>query len=282
MRKILCALLLVSSVASAQERWFKPFMPENDLYKDDNLASSNITEKEFDAILAYIESVYKPVVAYHGAKLVVEKEWSKSTVNAYATQRGCPSLGQRCQWIIHFYGGLARRHEVTADGFALVAAHELAHHLGGFPQSSWASVEGQSDYIATHSIAKELWKNDVEKNAESAKIIPAYPKGLCDEAYKENAERNLCYRIMLAGKSLADLLSDSTARFDKPSKEKVERTNPNHPAGQCRLDTYMAGVQCLKAYPVRVLPKSEKESAKYNCVGKELGARPACWFKGSL
>ena len=73
-----------------------------------------------------------------------------NTVNANASQRGRT-------WIVNMYGGLARRPEITPDGFAMVLCHELGHHMGGFPfVSGWAANEGQSDLFATLSCGRIL------------------------------------------------------------------------------------------------------------------------------
>ena len=64
------------------------------------------------------------------------------------------------------FGGLARRPEITADGFLLVVCHELGHHLAGYPFiDDWAANEGQADYFATQSCTKNIWQNDNETNS---------------------------------------------------------------------------------------------------------------------
>jgi hypothetical protein len=258
------------------------FMPPNLLHLADDLQETyQISESDFDLKIAAAEAFFGPIVAAHGARFVVVKRWEDATVNAYATRDGD-------KWEVDMFGGLARRPEITPDGFALVICHEVGHHLGGFPfypQQSWpAAVEGQSDYYSSLVCGRAMWKGEPEKNAEAAKVIPPYPKAKCDAAWSEQADKDLCYRIMLAGKSLADLLSYGKAKYDQPDKGQVPRTNPNHPQGQCRLDTYMAGALCGKAFDLSVIPQSEKEAAKQECLKSkgEVGARPACWFKASL
>lgn len=278
MKKLVSALFLLSSMHSlyAQHRPFintQNFMPKNRLHLEDKIKSAKINEAEFNARLAKGEAFYKPIVALHGAKLLVTKDWASPTVNAYATQYGNT-------WQIHIYGGISRR--VTGDALELIFCHEMGHHLAGFPAQGWAAYEGQSDYFATISCARELWKHDLKQNAQAAKTIPPYPKEKCDGAWKAQPDRELCYRIMQAGKSLADLLSNGSAKYETSDDSIVSETNPNHPQGQCRLDTYMAGSLCFKKFPVRIIPKSEAESAQSVCVGKEIGARPSCWFKASI
>lgn len=280
----LCALSCGQALAEPKF-WFsnQTFMPENELSTLDKLdAQANITEDEFEAVLSAVEAYYKPLVKeLYGADLSVVRDWKDSTVNAYATRSGD-------QWEIHMFGGLARRREITPDGFEMVACHEMGHHLGGFPYvHSWAANEGQSDYFAALSCARKLWKDEYEKNQLAGKKIPAYPKALCDKSWKDKEDRLLCYRLALAGKSLADLLSGGSAKFESPvpsPQKDVSVTNNAHPSGQCRLDTYLAGAICKAEFDDQMVPKSESESAKVSCLAsrKELGYRPKCWFKAAL
>lgn len=254
------------------------FMPENELGMFDDInAVSNISQDEFEIVLQRIEDYYKPLIEkVHGKTLLVTRDWEDSTVNAYATQYGDT-------WEIHMYGGLARRQEVSVDGFMLVACHEMGHHLGGFPFSmSWAANEGQSDYFSTLSCARALMKEaSSNQEFEALKAIPAYPKRLCDKSWKKQSERLQCYRIALAGKSLSDLLSNGQARFETPSEVIVEKTMNSHPPGQCRLDTYLSGALCRAHFDHEKIPKNESESVKVSCLESkgQLGFRPRCWFK---
>lgn len=257
------------------------FMPPNQLDLEDVLEETyQISESDFDKKIAEAKAFFGPLVARHGATLEIVADWADSTVNAAAVQDGK-------LWKIFMYGGLSRRPEITPDGFAAVIAHEAGHHLAGFPiysGQSWpAAVEGQSDYGAM-AFVRAMWKGEVEKNAAAAKVIPAYPKGKCDAAWAQKADKELCYRIMLAGKSLADLLGKGKAKYETPDRGQVPRTNQNHPQGQCRLDTYMAGAVCVKSFDLGVIPKSEKEAAKYACLKsrKEVGYRPECWFAAKI
>lgn len=276
MRKMLILLTLLAPLKALA--FMESIMPKNTLSREDSLSKlANVSQVDFNDAIAKVEAFYKPIVALHGGRLVMERDWKNSTVNAYATKSGS-------RWIVHLYGGLARRPEINKDSFTLVILHEMGHHLGGFPAYDGENMsdEGQADYFATHSGARELWAKDIVENAKAAAKIPAYPKALCDKQWVALADRNLCYRIALAGKGLADLMSQSSAKYETPDQSEVESTNHSHPAGQCRLDTYLAGAQCLKVFAVRLIPWSEQEAALYNCVGEEVGARPRCWFKGSL
>ena len=250
-------------------------LPPNTLHLEDTILQSNITEEEFNEAIDKAEAIYKPIIEdSFGKKLVFSRRWSDNTVNASASQ----FFGT---WNVNMYGGLARRPEVTLDGFTLVVCHEIGHHLAGYPfSSSWAANEGQSDYFATLSCARELWRDELQVNASFRDIVPAYPKALCDKVWALEADQDLCYRSMMGGKSLADLLSalrNNEVSFETPSQEKVSRTNNSHPAGQCRLDTYMAGALCDAEWNPLQIPgkdlgrqrnssEAEEESAQHSCL----------------
>ena len=265
-------------------------LPPNTLHLEDTILQSNMDEEEFNRVIDKAEEIYKPLInEAFGARLSIARRWSDNTVNASASQ----FFGT---WNVNMYGGLARRPEVTSDGFALVLCHELGHHLAGYPYSSgWAANEGQSDYYATLSCARDMWRDETEVNAGFRDTIPVFPKELCDKVWTTEDDQNLCYRSMMAGKSLADLLSalkNAEVSFETPSRNKVSRTNNSHPAGQCRLDTYMAGALCDADWDNDLIPgkklgsgknraDGEEEAATVSCsrsIGYEVGVRPTCWF----
>jgi hypothetical protein len=281
-------LVLTASVAKAD------FLPENDLWKEDGLLrASGLTQDEFNKVIDEAEATYAQVFQGFGAKLKVNRLWTDATVNASAVQTGTT-------WQVNMYGGLARRPEVTRDGFALVLCHEIGHHLGGYPfSSSWAANEGQSDYFATLACGRLLWSGQDEENARFAADLDAIPKAQCDKVWTTTTDRNLCYRMMAGGKSLADLLSalgGTKASWSTPDKSVVKSTNNAHPAGQCRLDTYAAGALCGKDWDAKVIPAKdlgskrntkdgELDAVQYTCntsEGLTLGTRPTCWFKPYL
>jgi hypothetical protein len=271
-----CLLLSTSLLAKP----IQTFMPENNLHLQDNLFSENgMTEEMFNDIIDQVEAYYKPIVSNLGGDLYVERNWDDATVNAYASQEGST-------WKVAMFGGLARRPEVTPDGFAMVVCHELGHHVAGWPYvQSWAANEGQSDYFALHACAKNLWKDQADENAQAKSSVDAYAKKLCDANSK--SDMGMCYRSMSAGYSLANLLgalNNQKVSFTTPDKSVVSKTNNSHPKAQCRLDTYVAGILCAATWNDDLIPKNAKESAKYMCTSTDLNnypitARPRCWFK---
>lgn len=235
--------------------------PKNNLDKEDCLHCFNatMTEKKFNEIIDSVTSYYEPIVASHGASLKVNRLWTNPTVNASAEQTGS-------SWSLNMYGGLARRPEITEDGFALVVCHELGHHLGGFSfykgMGEWAANEGQSDYFSTQSCAKNIWK-------DSAARTPAAAQSLANLLAKLSGERSL-------------------PSPDKPDQARVRVTYDAHPAAQCRLDTYLAGMKCSAPFLETMIPGknhvegqqsfgAQAEAYENSCASGE-GSRPRCWF----
>ena len=275
---------------------FASILPKNNLHLQDNLyLSADITETEFNTIVNDIVTRYKPVVARHGGILSSRNRWTDPTVNASAQQDGN-------SWVLNMYGGLARRPELTKDAFSLVVCHELGHHLGGFSfygneNSEWASSEGQADYFATHSCAKEIWGEKTTENAQFRSVVGAFEKQKCDNAWSSTADQNLCYRVAEAGQSLATLLSalrsGDAPQFNTPDHAVVTKTFTGHPDAQCRLDTYLAGALCNVPFLKDLIPgrehplgqdspAAEETASLTSCTtaaGFEYGNRPLCWFK---
>ncbi len=277
---------------------YSSILPENNLHLEDNLKTINaVTEQEFNDIIDEVAEVYSPIVALHGGKLNMIKDWKTATVNAYASQRGST-------WDVKMFGGLARRKEVTKDGFALVVCHELGHHLAGFPfyaGGDWAASEGQSDYYATQVCARRVWSRTPEENATYREIVPQIVKDECDKVWHSERSQNLCYRISFASMSLGSLLAvlgwDDAPSFETPDDYEISQTNTAHPQAQCRLDTYFQGSLCNQGYDPTVIPArnhsdgqesigAELIAALYSCSGFEghhpRQTRPKCWFKPEL
>lgn len=304
-RMILSLLFTLSIVVSVQEasaannkgdKSVKVFMPENNLHMFDRLMAgkkSNVSEAKFNQIIDEIMAFWVPIAKKHGATLTVNKNWNDSTVNAYAQQSGN-------NWNINMFGGLARRPEITEDGFALVVCHELGHHFAGYSyytNDDWAANEGQSDYFATQICGRQIWKKDTVQNTKSVKLVTREAKAACDTAWTDADDQALCYRLSIGGASLAKLLAAlggaKAPSYGTPDTSEVTETNTDHPAAQCRMDTYLAGALCDKDYDLSVIPgrgnsngqisqAAEAASFKVTCFasqGDKIGLRPSCWFK---
>jgi hypothetical protein len=285
--------LLVSASISLSMAASASILPPNNLHLQDGFLAGGITQEQFNDAIDFVSDYYAPIVSQYKAKLVVDRKWTDSTVNAYANRAGST-------WNVTMFGGLARRPEVTVDGFVLVICHELGHHLAGFPfVRDWAANEGQSDYFATQACARNLWKDDFKVNATYAAKVNPVAKTKCDARWDSEVERNLCYRISDAGMSLATLLGalggSTLPDFSKPDTSKVNKTNGAHPKAQCRLDTYLAGGLCDAQFDDNLIPGSdrklsaaekEKQALSVSCsqldTTREFAGRPTCWFKQTI
>jgi len=285
-------LVLVAAMLASTALGFeggKSFMPPNDLGREDSLKSnSGINQEQFNAVIERVEKFYKPLVKdTFGADLTINRRWKDNTVNADASQ---PSS---TNWQVNMYGGLARRPEVTEDGFAMVLCHEVGHHLGGYPfVEDWAANEGQSDTYATGACAFEIFADSPASSLRATMALPEKQKALCDKHHADAKAQDICYRAMVAGKSLADLLAAlnrTKANFDTPDTAVVDRTDHDHPAAQCRLDSYVASALCgIANVDYKLIPgkevsdrdslEAQQEAFAHSCEGDAETQRPRCWF----
>ncbi len=250
------------------------FLPKNNMkIPVGDVRALGIDEVTFNKVLDRIQEVYGPIVAAHGATLQINRLWDDPTVNASAEQNGNT-------WILNMYGGLARHRAVNYDGMMLVACHEMGHHLGGQPLfngGDWASNEGEADYFGvTKCLRKTLGTKSVEN-------LDPFAKAACDKAWGADADgKKKCYVAAEAGYALADLLGElggtGTPQYNTPDTSVVAQTNDEHPAAQCRLDTYFQGGQCTKSENVDFSRTSARPGACNQAEGATVGYRPQCWY----
>ena len=261
---------------------------ENNLYiAADSKAIYTISNEKFDQILEKINNIYSPIFTAKGKKLVIQKSWDDGTVNAYAQQEGN-------DWKISMFGGLARHEAITEDAFALVACHEIGHHLGGAPKKasqwggavSWASNEGQADYWGTMKCLRKYFEKDDNQAVVAAMVVDQYASNKCHQSFANAEEIAICERSSMAGLSLGNLfkaLRNSTVelKFDTPDGGRVTRTNDNHPASQCRLDTYFNSALCDKSHNDAVSNTDANVGVCSERDNQTVGIRPRCWFSPS-
>jgi hypothetical protein len=273
------------------------FVPENDLYIAEGVKGINtITEDEFNQAIDDVEKIYAPIVSNLGGKLVIDRKWEDGTVNAYAQQSGKT-------WSVAMFGGLARHATITKDAMSLVVCHELGHHIGGAPKkgasnggggwggsgggaASWASNEGQADYFATLKCLRKTWINDNNEAIVKALNAPKLVTDMCKKTTKNNkVDTALCVRTSMAGKSVGNLFAalgrSAEPKFDTPDTKVVTKTDDNHPAAQCRLDTYYQGSLCDISMNEDVSQTDEVKATCHGSTGYKVGIRPLCWFKPS-
>ncbi len=281
----LAALALVSMIAAAPSapKYRESFLPPNNLkHRISAKDSGGITEAQYDAVLDQIQAIYGPIVAARGGHLVLNRLWTDDTVNSSAEQQGS-------DWIINAYGGLARDKAITQDGEALVICHEMGHHLGGAPKyggTDWAADEGEADYFANSKCLHRMFADTASMNFTQPKVLSddlALAQAACAKSYKDAHDRAVCVRSAVAGQSVTalftELSGDAPSHFDTPDTSVVAQTNDDHPASQCRLDTYYQGSLCNKSWTIDM---SNTDPAVGGCVlsqGYTSGMRPLCWYK---
>lgn len=290
-RRILIVLVVlsVSSVFACTIDGTKGIVEDNNLWISPNAKNVNkIDEVEFNRVIDKVVKVYEPIIVAEGVKLKVERKWSDGTVNAFASRKWG-------KWVISMFGGLARHEAITADGFTLVVCHEIGHHIGGAPKKTksmgrngtrkrWATNEGQADYWATLKCLRKVWQGDNHANILAAMEVPEVVSKKCESQFSDTEQRLLCQRSTIAGLSVAKLFQtlrkEPTAPdFKTPDTHVVAKNYHNHPATQCRLDSYYHGALCSVSEFSDV---DQEDAMAGNCNradGEIIGVRPLCWFK---
>ncbi len=251
---LVSAIALSTANVALSSSEVRSFAPDNDLWMEDNFfAAPNVSEELFNKIIDAGLKAYEPVAKQNREKINVNRRWSDATVNANV--RRSAGVVE-----INMYGGLARRQEITPEGFALVLCHELGHAYGDKPYiqvASRLSAEGQADYYGAGTCLDQVLRI---VPADETKITTTdYTIQKCGEKAAVNSEDySVCIRQLSGGQSTANLLAvlmkQAEPNYEKPDPLVVKKTELSYPKTvQCRLDSYLNGT--LK------LP------------------RPTCWFK---
>lgn len=261
MRKTTFGMFLVAGVLSAIGGTFdlsaqtasqESFAPDNDLWMEDSLmGDSGISKETFDKVIAISLELYAPVAKSRNETIRINALWDKADVNANVTRKNGGVY-------VNMYGGLARRAEVTPEGFALVLCHELGHAYGGTPYlvpGRFLSAEGQADYYGADACLSQVLPM-LESSFDVTRDF-GYSTKQCTENFANATERALCIRKLEGAKGIGKLLGamseEAEPSFETPDPTKVNVTELSYPATvQCRLDTYRAGTFAAP--------------------------RPACWF----
>ncbi|MNT10839.1 hypothetical protein D3C72_1456900 [compost metagenome] len=123
-----------------------------------------------------------------------------------------------------------------------------------------------------------------DDNAAIIKDLDIDPvaKAACESQFSNVQDQLICLRTSLAGQSVANLFQalrkePNPPRFGTPDQSQVTRTNDNHPATQCRLDTYFAGSLCV-AKENEPLSNTDYRSGSCYSPRDTVGVRSRCWF----
>ena len=242
-----------------------------------------LTHAQYDAVLDEIQSIYGPIIAARGGKLVILRDWYSPIENAWPYRIGK-------FYIIHMHGGVARDKEMTQDGYALVACHEIGHHLGGAPKMrhiAWKSVEGEADYFATLKCLRRVFSNSMSESFTRLGGSNSLAHKACAESFSSAQDQSICEREIMAALSIAKILdrmapsSTGPSRLDTPSNSVIPRTSEDHPASQCRLDTYFQGALCPVPYAEDMDNQDPSVGACTRSHGYSVGVRPLCWYKSA-
>jgi hypothetical protein len=228
-------ILAGNSIAHAE------FLPENLLWMEDSFTASNVDEATFNQIIETGKTLYQREATNNHETLTIASRWDNSTVNAYMSRNNG-------QVVVTMFGGLARRPEITPEGFALVLCHELSHAYGGTPYidvTNKVAAEGQADYMG----AKVCMRRVIAALEFTYTPTPFIQKSCVGDA--------ICEVSLGAGESTSNLLARLNGvpkpNYETPDRRVVSKTQLSYPATtQCRLDSYFNGTLNL--------------------------ARPKCWY----
>lgn len=230
------------------------FVPDNELWREDclnceSVSLAPVTQELFVKIVEAGKKAYASNAKANYETLIINAKWTDPTVNA-----NCLRSGGKVT--VNMFGGLARRSEITPQGFALVLSHELGHAYGGTPYVNWwnkMSAEGQSDWMATKDGYRKIAAlvPELSQTPSTDPFVKKACKGKTGTAFID------CIHSLDGGNSLGALLAvlseEPIPNYETPDPTVVTKTELSYPKTvQCRLDTYFAGTLNL--------------------------ARPKCWF----
>lgn len=190
--------------------------------------SDSITRTEFLTTLSLARKIFSPLATVSNRRLEIFSDWNSNWTQSFARRWDTDQ--------VLIYGGIARIPGGTQDSLALLICHELGHLYGGTPYSDISnllSAEGQADWWATNY----CWPRFAEQ-------LPSTNPDINDRALKAALVVTAFYA---ANRNIP------APQPNTPDATVVEETLLTHPEPQCRLDTYIAGL--------------------------ENAPRPSCWWK---
>ena len=148
---------------------------------------------------------------------------------------------------------------------------------GNSGKLSWSSVEGQADYFATAKCLPKIFKNQ-EENREIIKSVPG--PNLRKAQSKCGTEDAHCIRVAMAALSASKVFHSLREFEDYPDLAKRDENTAyemeyGHPAPQCRLDTFLNGINCREKHDIMF----DTKNPKIGSCDKENSTRPSCWYR---
>ena len=253
----------------------------------------NDTEKrEIERALFAVHEAYSDIIRQRGGVLVFKTFFDSNEDRAFADRSG-----KKWRVVLHggAFGGLPHS-EFAYDHAAVVACHEVGHHIAGtafYPRPfEWATAEGQADYFATLKCLRKVYVGDdngawlklFEKHNTRYTEEITYAIKSCTKAWKDNQRKiGICTRSILAslihGKFRdRDVEEGQDVSLLTPDWQKSQVTYITHPDPQCRLDIHFQGALCQVPHSVL---HSDDDPRIGNCNEGEhdFGFRPRCWYK---
>jgi hypothetical protein len=280
MKRITLALIASSSLNAAGPDLIGCFPDSNLRFSRFDKMAGGLSENEYFRMQERFKSIFDPFLKERFGKTVTfENCWKEDQVNAYCTRDDNDNP------VIKIMGGMVRHPEMTIDGLYLLACHELGHYLGGAPrafrgrsnQRSWSSAEGQADYFATTKCLPIIFESEKAND----KAIDFYPYDQVEKAKSRCQEKtNLCIRMALAALTVSNVFHSITPYEDLPELDKkdpksVYSTFYGHPSPQCRLDTFINGLNCKNDFKVLFDPIDPSVGACQD----DNSNRPSCWYQ---
>lgn len=147
----------------------------------------------------------------------------------------------------------------------------------------WATNEGGADYFATLKCLRNYFLDDDNAAAISTATLDPYGVARCQSQFTGKQDQLVCERTLMALNSVSRLFMDlhqdpAPPQLSTPDQNIVAEMDDNHPATQCRMDTYFNGATC---HVDKSVANSRTDYKEGSCVQgvDEFGWRPRCWFK---
>ena len=238
MSKIFCALGSFGFIF-----WFTPTLAEMD-------------RLSFEKVNHLIIDTYAPVVAHKYHAILELKELWHDFGGAFKVDSAQKPMGEH-RFVITLTGKIPHNPHMNADGYAIVACHEIGHIVGGSPYQNrsltmWSAVEGQADYYATNECMWHYVKRTKNDTPFPKKLLDEQSTGLCHAFYAHNQEKlEGCLRIISGILAFKDYFNSTTSYANPVSlalydPKVVNETLNKYPSNQCRIDTMIAGLLNLE------------------------------------
>jgi hypothetical protein len=150
-----------------------------------------------------IQAVYAQDAAAAGGPLNV-RESSEMDFGAFAYRDGG-------ELIVDLNKGMRFHKLIDSDSYALVACHEVGHHLGGLPVfvSSPVSVEGQADYFSSLKCMRRYLENLPPAELDFGPAPDLRLVQACSEKMGVGGTAlKICARTLAAAKVLGAILAE--------------------------------------------------------------------------